>query len=526
MPSKIVVVTGGVISGLGKGITASSLGLLLKDRGFSTTAIKIDPYLNIDAGTMSPQEHGECFVLGDGGEVDLDLGNYERFLDVDLTKDHSITTGKVYSTVINKERKGDYLGKTVQIVPHVTDEIKSTINKIAGSKKVDVTVIEVGGTIGDIETAPFIEALRQMSFDTDNYQFCFLHVSMIINSGEQKTKPTQHSVSQLRSLGISPDILIMRTGTELKENVKKKLSTFCQIKVENIISNTDVKNIYFVPQVFNEQKLVEKVATVLDLNLDGTKSSLSDKYTTIIKHFNSQLPKKTIVIAGKYVDSNDSYLSLVRAIEHASFSVGVHTNIIWLNTEDLDISGLTVLKTCDAVIIPGGFGIRGVAGKILVAEYCRRNNIPTLGICYGMQIMIVEFARSLGLDCGSTEWDESTKNPIIYILPNQTDVKGGTMRLGNYETTILPGTKTAEIYKSVSTIERHRHRYEFNNKYKSLLESNKMIISGICGDQNLAEIIELKDHVFYVGCQFHPEFKSRNSAPHQLFVALLKNLKL
>jgi len=429
---KYIIITGSLISGIGKGITSSSIGLLLQSRGINVTAIKIDPYLNIDAGTMSPFEHGECYVLADGGEVDLDMGNYERFLGLELTKDHNITTGKIYQSVISKERKGEYLGKTVQIVPHITNEIQSWIKKAAvipvdnSKSSPEVCLIEVGGTIGDIETSPFIEAIRQMASDCEKNQFCFVHVSMIIDNGELKTKPTQHSVAALRTLGIIPNFLVLRTQKILGEKIKKKLRIFCQIPEDNIISNIDMPNIYYVPDVFKTQNICEKISKVLDIKFNNA-YQLKDYYK-VLNHYESDLPKLNLIMAGKYVGSNDTYLSLIRAIDHASFFLGVKINIIWLNTEDIDkcdietnIKIKNMLEICHGIIIPGGFGIKGIIGKIKVTKYARINKIPILGICLGLQVMVVEFSHSIGIYGNSTEWDPKTEHPIIDILPGQTD---------------------------------------------------------------------------------------------------------
>jgi len=517
---KFIVVTGGVISGLGKGITASSIGLLLKSYGYSVTAIKIDPYLNIDAGTMSPYEHGETFILHDGFEGDLDLGNYERFVDLILTKDHNITTGKIYNSVIQKERNGEYLGKTVQIIPHITNEIKDWIKRTANIKtsntKPEICIIELGGTIGDLETAPFIEALRQLSMEEI---MCFVHVSMIIDNGEQKTKPTQHSVALLRSIGIIPDLLVLRTKKILPDNILKKLEIFCHVKQENIICNIDVPNIYYVPDVFRKQNIVKKIANKLKLNI-STKADLTN-YNKVLKHYKSKNPIKHIIIAGKYVGSQDTYLSLIRALDHASFYCDCEPKITYLDTETMKDS-IKILKSADSVIIPGGFGSRGIKGKLQVAKYCRENKIPLLGLCLGMQIMVVEYCRNvLNIDTYSSEW-EKHENPVIYILPNQTEKMGGTMRLGNYTSKLLPNTLAHKLYKKDIIMERHRHRYEVNIKFKKDIESKgEMVFSGFHND--LMEIFESKTHPYYIGVQYHPELISRYNRPHPLFIGLLSN---
>ena len=521
-----VIVTGGVISGLGKGITASSIGLLLKSTGLTVTAIKIDPYLNVDAGTMSPFEHGECYVLKDGGEVDLDLGNYERFLNIELTKEHNITTGKIYLSVINKERRGDYLGKTVQVIPHLTNEIIDHIERVAqqsvSDKKPNVCIIEMGGTIGDIENKPFIEAIRQMSIKKE-HKFCFVHVSLLVeNGGELKTKPTQHSLSTLRSLGIVPDILVLRTPTTLSKNLIKKISLMGQIKEKNIICNINVPNIYYVPDSFEKQNITKKVLKILNLSTDVTINL--NEYYKILNHFKNNYEKIIVGIAGKYVGSPDTYLTLIRAIYHASFYCRVNFDIKWIDTELLEKhnANLSILNECNVIIIPGGFGSRGIEGKIKVANFCRLNNKPLLGLCLGMQIMVTELARSVGLiNANSIEWDSQTNHPVVAILPNQTGIKGGTMRLGNWKTILKPNTLVHKLYKTDNIMERHRHRYEINNKYVPLLEKNNLVIAGT-GINDLVEIIELaNDHPFYIGCQFHPEYRSRYSNPHPLFVGLL-----
>jgi CTP synthase len=516
---KYIVVTGGVISSIGKGITSSSIGLILKSFGYTITAIKIDPYLNIDAGLMSPGEHGECYVLEDGGETDLDLGNYERFLDINLTKDHNITTGKIYNNVISKERHGKYLGKTVQIMPHLTNEIQSWIDYASklpiNNKTPDFCIIEIGGTIPDMENAPFVEAIRQMSLNQE-HQFCFIHVSLIIDNHELKTKPTQQSVASLRTLGIIPNLLILRTPYALHNDLLNKLSIQCHIPQSNIISNINVKNIYYVPHNFIQQKVMDKIFYHFRMNNVPMPNFTS--YYSILNHFNKNKPILNIAIAGKYMNMTDAYLSIIRALDHASFLLGVGINIKWLNTEEP-----IVIKDIHAVIIPGGFGVRGIRGKLEVARICRKYKIPMLGICLGMQVMICELLQDNMIEAESTEWNPNTPNPVIHILPNQNQVYGGTMRLGNYATYIHNNTKTLSIYNNNNNIvERHRHRYEFNNTYTETLNKFGMTISGINKEHNLAEIVEITDHPFYIGCQFHPEYSSKNNYPHPLFVGLLR----
>ena len=516
---RFIVVTGGVISSIGKGITSSSIGLILKSFGYTITAIKIDPYINIDAGLMSPYEHGECYVLGDGGECDLDLGNYERFLDINLTKDHNITTGKIYNNVISKERHGKYLGKTIQIVPHITDEIQTWIDYVSklliNNKTPDFCIIELGGTVGDMENAPFIEAIRQMSLNSE-HQFCFIHVSLIIDNQELKTKPTQQSVASLRSLGIIPNFLVLRTPYNLNSELMNKLSVQCHIPQSNIIFNTNVPNIYYVPHNFIQQKLMDKI--LYHFRMNNVPMPNYNPYYSILNHFHKNKSSLNITIAGKYTNMTDTYLSIIRSLDHASFLLGIGINIKWLNTENP-----IVIKDTHAVIIPGGFGNRAIRGKLEVARICRKYKIPMLGICLGMQVMICELLQDNMIDAESTEWNPKTSNPVIHILPNQNEVYGGTMRLGNYTTYIHNNTKTLSIYNNNNNIvERHRHRYEFNNSYTETLNKLGMTISGINKEHNLVEIVEIIDHPFYIGCQFHPEYSSKNNYPHPLFVGLLK----
>lgn len=532
---RYVVVTGGVISGIGKGITSSSIGLLFQAMGYVVTIIKIDPYLNCDAGTISPYEHGECFVLGDGGECDLDLGNYERFLNIDLSKNHNITTGRIYSNVIQKERNGEYLGATVQVVPHITDEIMYQINKTGllpiNGKQPDVCIIEVGGTIGDIEGLPFIESLQQMRSQSDDL-FCFIHVAMSINNPEPKTKPIQHSISTLRSRGIFPDLLVIRTSEILPEEIKQKLHRLCQINVLDIISNPNVSHIYEVPSVFNDQNICTRIGNRLNLHV----KDIPNPYSSIIKYYSGSRRSIRMGIVGKYmanVKAPDTYLSLKRAIEHAAISLNVKVIIDWLDSENIPLNTLNIYN---CFIIPGGFGSRGITGKLIIAKFARENKIPVLGICLGMQIMVVEYYNKF---CGtkgcSREWTDIMSEPedqlqyIIDILPDQNNIMGGTMRLGNYTTALSP-SNVMNYYGSNTIIERHRHRYEVNNKYVSQLENAGIKFVG-CSTlnnsssgtlQELMEIIELPDHPYYVGCQFHPEYKSRYENPHPLFVQLLK----
>ncbi|KAB1997909.1 hypothetical protein E1A91_D12G054300v1 [Gossypium mustelinum] len=542
---KYVLVTGGVVSGLGKGVTASSIGLLLKECGLRVTSIKIDPYLNKDAGTMSPFEHGEVFVLDDGGEVDLDLGNYERFLDVQLTSDNNITTGKIYQFVLDKERKGDYLGKTVQVVPHITDAIQEWIERVAmipvdGKEgPADVCVIELGGTIGDIESMPFIEALGQFSCRVGVGNFCLIHVSLVpvLNVvGEQKTKPTQHSVRGLRGLGLTPNILACRSTMALDDNVKEKLSQFCHVSAEHIITLYDVPNIWHIPLLLRDQKAHEAIFKVLNLPSITEEPSLME-WTTRAAICDKLHEPVRIAIVGKYTGLSDTYLSILKALLHASVACGKKLIVDWVPASDLEdmteIENLDaykaawkLLKSADGVLVPGGFGDRGVQGKILAAKHARENRIPFLGICLGMQVAVIEFARSvLGLkDANSTEFDPSTRNPCVIFMPEGSKThKGGTMRLGSRRTYFqVSDCKSVKLYGNRRFIdERHRHRYEVNPDMVARLENAGLSFTGKDQTGQRMEIIELPDHPYYIGVQFHPEFKSRPGKPSALFLGLI-----
>ncbi|CAL5346611.1 unnamed protein product [Camellia sinensis] len=542
---KYVLVTGGVVSGLGKGVTASSIGVILKACGLRVTSIKIDPYLNTDAGTMSPFEHGEVFVLDDGGEVDLDLGNYERFLDIKLTRDNNITTGKIYQAVIDKERRGDYLGKTVQVVPHITDAIQEWIERVAmipvdGKEgPADVCVIELGGTIGDIESMPFIEALGQFSYRVGADNFCLIHVSLVpVLSvvGEQKTKPTQHSVRGLRSLGLTPNILACRSTKELEENVKAKLCQFCHVSAENIISLYDVSNIWHVPLLLKDQKAHEAILKALNLIGVANEPALVEWKSRAELSDMLHEPVR-IAMVGKYTGLSDSYLSVLKALLHASVACHMKLFIEWIPSSDLEDAtakenpesykaAWNLLKGADGVLVPGGFGDRGVQGKIIAAKYARENKIPFLGICLGMQIAVIEFTRSvLGLqDANSTEFDPNTSNPCVIFMPEGSKTHmGGTMRLGSRRTYFqVADCLSAKLYGNKSFIdERHRHRYEVNPDMVAQLEDAGLSFTGKDESGQRMEIVELSSHPFYVGVQFHPEFKSRPGKPSALFLGLI-----
>jgi len=523
---KYIIVTGGVISGLGKGITTSSIAKILKVRGLNVTAIKIDPYLNYDAGTMNPYQHGEVFVLDDGGEVDLDLGNYERFLDTNLTFDHNITTGKVYKTVIERERKGEYLGKTVQIIPHITEEIKRRIKKIAIESNADVTVIEIGGTVGDIESMPFLEAARQLWIEEGFRNVLFVHttlVPMMDVVGEQKTKPTQHSVKELRSLGIQPDIIIGRAKDWLREETRRKISLFCNVPYEAVISAPDAKSIYEVPLIFEKQGLGEYIMG--KLQLWGDNPDWKDWKKFLNNLFNPR-DEVTIGIVGKYVHLKDSYISHRESLTHAAAKLRVKVNIKWVDSERIEEEGTDILEGVHGILIPGGFGSRGSEGKIMAAKYARENNIPFLGVCFGFQLAVVEFARHvLGYsDANSTELHPSTDAPVIDLLPEQRGIEnlGGTMRLGAQKVVIEEGSMAYRVYGRKYIYERHRHRYEVNPKYIEEFESKGLHFSGKDESGTRMEIFELKDHIFYMGSQFHPEFKSRPLKPSPLHLELVR----
>jgi len=521
---KFIFVTGGVMSGLGKGITAASTGRLLKNAGFDVTAVKIDPYLNVDAGTMNPYQHGEVYVLKDGGEVDLDLGNYERFLDIDMTFDHNVTTGKVYQQVIEAERAGDYLGKTVQIIPHVTDDIKRRIREAAAGT--DVCIVEVGGTVGDIEGMPYLEALRQFSHEEDEDDILFTHVTLVPYSmnGEQKTKPTQHSVKELRSIGLQPDILVGRSEDRLDPDVKEKIALFCDVPTDAVFSNPDVEDIYHVPLMVEEEGLDEYVMERLELADEALPESERDNDW---RELVTQETDGTVDVAlvGKY-GLEDAYISIHESLKHAGLDTGVDVNVEWIHSEELADGYNGELDEMDGLVVPGGFGARGTEGKIEAIRYARENDLPFLGLCLGFQMAVVEYARNvLGLTgAHSAELDEETDHAVIDILPEQKDLDdmGGTMRLGSHVTEIEPGTVANEIYDDTSCTERHRHRYEVNPEYIDDLEEAGLVFSGTSGRR--MEILELPDHSYFFGTQFHPEFRSRPGRASPPFVGFVESM--
>ncbi|MEN9802931.1 MAG: synthase, partial [Actinomycetota bacterium] len=523
--SKHIFVTGGVASSLGKGLTASSLGRLLKLRGLRVTMQKLDPYINVDPGTMNPFEHGEVFVTDDGGETDLDLGHYERFIDENLTRNSNTTTGSIYQAVLAAERRGDYLGKTVQVIPHITDEIKRRIRKMA-TDDVDVVITEVGGTVGDIEILPFLEAIRQYRKEAGRDNVCYIHVTLVPfigPSGEQKTKPTQHSVTELRSRGIQPDVIVCRSEEPLSQSLKRKVSNLCDVDERAVVNAADVGNIYELPLVLHDEGLDAVVCETLRIEAEPDLSS----WASVVEMVERATRPVRIGLIGKYIDLHDAYLSVAESIKHAGFHLGANVDIDWIQAEEVE--GLLAegrLSHLDGMVIPGGFGVRGVEGKIAAAEYARENHLPCLGLCLGMQVMTIEFARHvLGLtDAHSTEFDPSTQHPVIDIMNDQRDVtdKGGTMRLGAYYAVLQPDSKVARAYGETVVSERHRHRFEFNSQFRSRFEAAGFLCSGTSPDKRLVEFIELVDHPFWIGTQAHPEFKSRPDRPHPLFKGLVE----
>jgi len=518
---KFIFVTGGVVSSLGKGITAASLGRLLKSRGLKVALQKFDPYINVDPGTMSPYQHGEVFVTEDGAETDLDVGHYERFIDENLPRHANVTTGQIYKSVLDKERRGDYLGQTVQVIPHITNEIKERITQIQHATMVDVVISEIGGTVGDIESLPFLEAIRQLKGDLGKENVLYIHVTLIPfikAAGELKTKPSQHSVKELRSIGINPDILVCRTEKELSRELKAKLALFCDVENDAVIQCIDAKSIYEVPLILAKEGLDEIVVKMLGLNCH--ESDLSD-WHELVRKINNPRGQVTIALVGKYVELPDAYLSIVESLHHAGIYHQELIEIRWIYAEDLEKNGTDMLEGVDGILVPGGFGERGVEGKIIAARYARENRIPYLGICLGMQCAVIEFARHVcGMqDAHSSEFNPRSPYPVIDLMPEQTNVtdKGGTMRLGRYVCRLVAGTKAMAAYGQEEIVERHRHRYEFSNQFRQQLVDCGIQISGFSPDGRLVEIIEIPDHPWFVACQFHPEFKSRPNRPHPLF---------
>jgi CTP synthase len=520
--AKFVFVTGGVVSSLGKGITAASIGTILKARGLHVGMQKLDPYLNVDPGTMSPYQHGEVFVTDDGAETDLDLGHYERFVDVALSKASNVTTGKIYSSVIAKERRGDYLGGTVQVIPHITNEIKQRILRVAENElpEPDVVIVEVGGTVGDIESLPFLEAIRQLKNDVGRSNVCYVHLTLVpyvAASEEFKSKPTQHSVNTLRSIGIQPDVIVARSEQPISESLKEKIGLFGDVERRAVINVPDARSIYEVPLLLEDTGLGDYIVQML--GIEASPPDLAD-WRDMVARIGATKPPVRIAVVGKYVEMPDAYISVTESLRHAAVNAGVELTIQWVNSEQLE-EGASVLEGADGIVVPGGFGHRGIEGKVLASRFARQHRVPYLGLCLGMQCAVVDVAREVldAPDANSTEFNAFTSVPVIDLLPEQRDIenKGGTMRLGVYPCKLVPGSRAATAYGEALIYERHRHRFEFNNHYRDRLAAAGMVFSGTSPNGRLVEIIELRDHPFFVGSQFHPEFRSRPNRPHPLF---------
>ena len=525
--AKFVFITGGVVSSIGKGIVAASLGRLLKSRGYNVSILKLDPYLNVDPGTMSPFQHGEVFVTEDGAETDLDLGHYERFTDTAMSRLNSVTTGSIYQSVINKERRGDYNGGTVQVIPHITGEIRERIHRVASNSSADVVITEIGGTVGDIESLPFLEAIREFRGDVGRNDLAYIHVTLlpfIGTSGELKTKPTQHSVKELRSIGIQPDVLVCRSDREISDDLKRKIGGFCGVPTRAVIPSLDADSIYAVPLTLEQEGLCREVLDVL--NLADHDSDMA-AWGQLVHNLRNPGPSVKVALVGKYVQLNDAYLSVVEALQHACIAQDASLDLHWVCAEQIESDGAdALLRGMDAVVVPGGFGNRGVDGKIAAIRWAREQRVPFLGLCLGMQTAVIEWARNqAGLtDATSAELDAGTPHPVIHLLPEQQDVVdlGGTMRLGVYPCRIASGTLAQRLYGEEVVYERHRHRYEFNNSYRNLFLESGYVVSGTSPDGRLVELIELKGHPFFTACQYHPEFLSRPGKPHPLFRGLIE----
>ena len=528
MATKYIFFTGGVVSSVGKGVTAAAVGRILKERGFRVAVQKLDPYINVDPGTMSPYQHGEVFVTDDGAETDLDLGHYERFIDIRLNKVCNVTTGQVYAEVISKERRGDYLGGTIQVIPHITNEIKKRITMVAKIMDAEFVLVEVGGTVGDIESQPFLETIRQLRSNLGRENTLFVHVTWLPSigaTGELKTKPTQHSVRELRSIGISPDMIIARSDEPIGEELCEKIALFCDVERQAVIPMPTASNLYEVPLLFEAANIGEYL--LKRANLVPKHEPDWSSWRKMTETLSQDRPKVKIALVGKYVELHDAYMSVREALNHAALSLGLDTDIIWIHSTDLEKDkGLEFLEICDGIIVPGGFGSRGVEGKIKAARFAREHQKPYLGLCLGMQLMVAEFGRLIFKDetANSTEFDPSTQFPVIDLMTDQQHITnlGGTMRLGLYPCKLLPGSKAKDAYAENLIEERHRHRFEFNNKYRTIFAENGMVFSGLSPDETLVEIVELKDHPFMLATQFHPEFLSRPNRPHPLFVSFIK----
>lgn len=528
MTTKYIFVTGGVVSSVGKGVTVAAIGRLLKERGFKVAVQKLDPYINVDPGTMSPYQHGEVYVLDDGAETDLDLGHYERFIDIRLNRVCNVTTGQVYAEVISKERRGDFLGGTIQVIPHITNEIKRRIALVSKTTGADVVLVEVGGTVGDIESLPFLESLRQLRSEMGRENTVYIHVTWLPYIGateELKTKPTQHSVAELRSIGISPDMIVARSDMPVRDNLREKIALFCDVEKRAVIPMPTVSTLYEIPLILEKENvgsyLIER------LNLQPKKQPNWQAWETLAQETKRKKPSVTIALVGKYVELHDAYMSVYEALKHAALALGVDVNLKWVHSSDLEKGkGLEIFDKVNGIVVPGGFGSRGIEGKIIAANLARTRKIPYFGLCLGMQLMVVEFGRYvLETDqVNSSEFDHSTPHPVIDLMEEQQQIKdmGGTMRLGLYPCILQTGTIAAKAYGVKKVEERHRHRFEFNNQYRELFASKGMVFSGLSPDKTLVEIAELKDHPFMLGTQFHPEFLSRPTRPHPLFMAFLR----
>ena len=528
MTARYIFITGGVVSSVGKGVTAAALGRLLKERGFSVAVQKLDPYINVDPGTMSPYQHGEVFVLDDGAETDLDLGHYERFIDTSLNKVCNVTTGQVYAEVIAKERRGDYLGGTIQVIPHITSEIKRRIGLVAKTLRAEIVIVEIGGTVGDIESLPFLEAIRQMRTDVGRENTVYVHVTWLPHIGatnELKTKPTQHSVRELRSIGISPDMIVARCDHPVDDDLREKIALFCDVERRAVVPMVTTPVLYEVPLMLEKAGVGEYVLG--RLGLSPRRKPDWREWERLVAEVRRNKPGVRVALVGKYVELHDAYMSVREALQHAGLALGIEVHIDWVHSAELEKGrGWEVLRATDGIIVPGGFGSRGIEGKIRAARYARENKVPYLGLCLGMQLMVVEFTRFVLGDeeANSTEFDRSTPHPVIDLMPDQRDIAdmGGTMRLGLYPCVLQPGTIARRAYQKELVEERHRHRFEFNNAYRDILEKAGMRFSGISPDGRLVEIAELAEHPFMLGTQFHPEFLSRPNRPHPLFVAFLE----
>ncbi len=528
MTTKFIFITGGVLSSIGKGVTAAVTGRLLKARGFNVAVQKLDPYINVDPGTMSPYQHGEVFVLDDGSETDLDLGHYERFIDVRLNKVCNVTAGQVYAEVISRERRGDYLGGTIQVIPHITNEIKRRVRLVGRATGAEIVLVEVGGTVGDIEGLPFLEAIRQMRLDLGRENTAYVHLTWLPHigaTGELKTKPTQHSVRELRSIGILPDVIVTRSDYPIEESIQEKIALFCDVNAKAVIPMVTTPILYEIPLLLEKTPIAEILLE--RLNLKARQKPDWGEWKKLVAEVHRPKPIINVALVGKYIELHDAYISVREALKHAALANGVELNLYWVHSAELEKDqGWDVLKQVDGIVVPGGFGSRGIEGKIRTATFARENKVPYLGLCLGMQVMVIEFAREVmkKKNANSSEFDQTTDAPIIDLMPEQHDVteKGGTMRLGLYPCRLVPGTKAHAAYQTEMVEERHRHRFELNNEFRTELEAAGMICSGISPDDRLVEITEIKDHPFMLGTQFHPEFLSRPNRAHPLFSAFIK----